>query len=169
MEVAVSEEVPRKPPRRQPPFNATNEERAVVEEMVGLRCTQAEICHCIGRMRGQGPIAKLTFQKHFKRELQNGRAHLKQTLGRAWFEAVKAGQAWAIQSGMRNIYAWRDHGPAPIESGDRTSVVVRFVTPGSWTPVPLPPLVEHKPEPVLALPRPSGTSAVRKGGGSWNG
>jgi hypothetical protein len=158
-------------------------ERRFVQAMAGLRMSAEEICKVIGAGRNGDagsdngkPIAKTTLYRHFKHELENGRAMLKARVAGKFYAALDDDQPWAIQFGMRNLFGW-DNGrsgftvslPADDElAGPREPLRIEFVSPTrpehdepldvtprsvNYTPPkPAPPVVDVTANPPTSVP-----------------
>jgi hypothetical protein len=92
--------------RGHPGFCPTNAERAFVAVLASGFLDQSDICKVLGAQRGTRPIGISTLRKHFAREISGGRAHVKATAVRGFYEALKAREAWALSMAMRNLYGW---------------------------------------------------------------
>jgi hypothetical protein len=78
----------------------------MVEQLSGLRVTWDEMRQIIHNPHTGRPIAKTSFARIFARELAEGRIRLKNLIGRRFYEALAAGEAWAVRAGLRNQYNW---------------------------------------------------------------
>jgi hypothetical protein len=80
------------------------------------------------------PISRTTLNRHFKRELEHGRAILKARIMGKFHEALENGDAWAVQMGLRCVLGWRDDAYRPLEpvasDADREMKLI-FVLPTS--------------------------------------
>jgi hypothetical protein len=118
-----------------PAFVATPEQRHVVSLLVALRVNQDEIRKLIlNPHRGNKPIPKTTLHRHFRRELEVGSVALKQLIASKYFEALDAGEAWAIRLGMKNKYNWCIEGSAPpaaevLGRDGEPSIQIQFLAP----------------------------------------
>jgi hypothetical protein len=91
----------------------------------------------------------VTLNRYFKRELAAGGAMLKQLTASKYFQALKAGESWAIRMAMRNRFNWVTEGSQllPAEaigngSEEGLALQINFVTPSK------------KPEPIDVTPQP---------------
>jgi hypothetical protein len=111
-----------RPPHRigsagSPPFRPTADNKALVKAMAGLKLTQAEIAAAIVNPHTERPISIETLRKYFRPELEAGWATLKSLVTRRYIEALNAGQVWAIQAGLRQLFGWRNSGHIiPLEA-----------------------------------------------------
>jgi hypothetical protein len=74
------------------PFEATPEQRQLVQNMSGINCTEEEILNCVpwGRPDGK-PISAKTMREHFGPELQRGRALAGMKLKKSAYDLASAG------------------------------------------------------------------------------
>ena len=109
--------------------------------MAGVKLTHDEICSLIINPQTGRPLDKTTLEKAFVDELANGKAKMKSLLGSKFMERMQAGDAWALQFGLRHISGWRDPnagvgvnvGNGTDENGQPTTQIeVRFVPPPKW-------------------------------------
>jgi hypothetical protein len=161
-----------------PPFPATAEQRRMVERMIGLRVSHQEICEIIHNPRTGRPIARSSFLQIFAREIAEGRARLKDLVGRRYYEALRAGEVWAVRAGLRNLHGWVFEGQqtAPLlEEEERLAsprtVSVQFCVPDPASKPQSLPVVDVTPEAKPdysrpALPKPTGR-LVRTPFGTW--
>ena len=101
--------------RKTPLFRATNAQRKIVAQMIGLHVTCDEIRQLIINSHSGEPISKVTLNKHFRRELAAGGAMLamlKRLAASKYFQALEAGEAWAVRMAMRNRFTARFGTPA---------------------------------------------------------
>jgi hypothetical protein len=98
--------------RKTPLFRATNAQRKIVAQMIGLHVTWDEIRQLIINSHSGEPISKVTLNKHFRRELAAGGAMLKRLAASKYFQALEAGEAWAVRMAMRNRFTARFGTPA---------------------------------------------------------
>jgi hypothetical protein len=98
--------------RKTPLFRATNAQRKIVAQMIGLHVTWDEIRQLIINPHSGEPISKVTLNKHFRRELAAGGAMLKRLAASKYFQALEAGEAWAVRMAMRNRFTARFGTPA---------------------------------------------------------
>src|SRR5262245_13505633 len=82
--------------------------------LIGLHVTWDEIRQLIINPHSGQPISKATLMKHFRRELAAGGAMLKELAASKYFEALRAGEAWAVRMAMRNRFGWVTEGSTPI-------------------------------------------------------
>jgi hypothetical protein len=146
-----------------PPFVPTPEQRHVVSMLVALRVNWDEIRKLIlNPHRGNKPITKGTLNRHFKRELDVGSVALKQLIASKYYEALEAGESWAIRLGMRNKYNWVIEGSAPPPTEvlgigeDNKQIQIQFVMPTRKEEPPAPPInvSPSQPEqPITEVPR----------------
>jgi hypothetical protein len=68
--------------KRTPAFKPTKAHRKVVEQLIALHV------------------------RYFKRELAAGGAMLKELAASKYFQALEAGESWAIRMAMRNRFNW---------------------------------------------------------------
>jgi hypothetical protein len=130
-----------------PKFKPTAAHRRLVEQLIALHVTWDEIRQLIINPHSGEPVSKVTLNKFFKRELAAGGAMLKELAASKYFEALKAGESWAIRMAMRNRFNWVTEGsqllpPEAIGQGDGEGInlQINFVTPSK------------KPEPVDITP-----------------
>src|SRR6516225_341151 len=115
-----------------PPFHATAETKALVKALAGMRLTRIEICKLVINPHTQRPISIDSLNKYFRPELEAGWAALKGLVGRRYIEALNAGQVWAIQAGLRQLFGWKNYGrivtldTAPPNSGDDDDAIAEF-------------------------------------------
>jgi hypothetical protein len=81
----------------------TEAQRALVAKLIAMRMQWEEIRLLIINPRTGEPITKTTLARHFKRELAVGGAALKELVVNKYFEALRAGESWAIRLGIRHI------------------------------------------------------------------
>jgi hypothetical protein len=121
--------------RGAPGFCPTAAERTLVAILSSGFLDQPDICRVIGAQRGQKPIGISTLRKCFAREISGGRAHVKATAVRGFYEALKAREAWAISMAMRNFYNWDKPGSTglnfnlPGKDGKPEMMRIEFVSP----------------------------------------
>ena len=103
----------RKPCGRKKRMVPTMSERQFVAAMAGINMTTKEIAAVIGAGRNTvegGPIGKplspKTLYRYFRKELEGGPALLRATITGRYYDALKRGEAWAIQHGLRNKFNW---------------------------------------------------------------
>src|SRR5262245_38525764 len=108
---------PRGHGRRTPAFRPTAAHRKVVSMLIALHVTWDEIRQLIINPASGMPVSKATLCRHFKRELAAGGAELKELAASKYFEALRAGEAWAVRMAMRNRFGWVTEGstPMPVE------------------------------------------------------
>jgi hypothetical protein len=142
-----------------PPFVPTPEQRHVVSMLVALRVNHDEIRKLIlNPRRGNKPVTKHTLHRHFRRELDVGSVALKELIASKYFEALEAGEAWAVRLGMRNKYNWVIEGSTPpsaevLGNGGQPTIQIEFVSPSRKPEEPKPPIdVTPQPEPNYNLP-----------------
>jgi hypothetical protein len=87
-------------------FSPTPAERTLVAILSSGFLDQPDVCRVLGAQRGTKPIGVSTLRKHFAHEISGGRAHIKATAVRGFYEALKARESWAISMAMRNLYGW---------------------------------------------------------------
>jgi hypothetical protein len=87
--------------RGHPPFIPTDEQRRFVIAMAGIRMTWEEIRQLVVNPQTGEPITKTTLARAFKRELTNGKAKLKSLVATRFYEALRRGDAWAVQMGLK--------------------------------------------------------------------
>src|SRR5262245_57464417 len=100
--------------KRTPPFRPTAAHRKVVSMLIGLHVTWDEIRQLIINPASGAPISKATLCRYFKRELAAGSAKLKELAASKYFEALRAGEGWAVRMAMRNRFGWVTEGSTPI-------------------------------------------------------
>jgi len=121
--------------RGAPGFCPTAAERTLVAILSSGFLDQPDICRVIGAQRGQKPIGISTLRKCFAREISGGRAHVKATAVRGFYEALKARESWAISMAMRNLYGWDKPGSTglnfslPGKDGKPEMMRIEFVLP----------------------------------------
>jgi len=101
--------------------------------MAGMKMTQAEIAAAIVNPHTERPISIETLRKYFKPELEAGWATLKSLISRRYIESLNAGQAWAIQSGLRQYFGWKNSAgdiipveAAPAAAQDDDQIIREF-------------------------------------------
>jgi hypothetical protein len=87
---------------RTPSFKPTAAHRKLVEQLIALHVTWDEIRQLIINPHSGTPISKVTLNRYFKRELAAGGAMLKELAASKYFQALEAGESWAIRMAMRN-------------------------------------------------------------------
>src|SRR5262245_66684404 len=95
---------PRSHGKPTPPFRPTAAHRKVVSMLIGLHVAWDEIRQLIINPHSGEPISKQTMSKYFRRELAAGGAELKRLAATKYYEALKAGESWAIRMAMRNRF-----------------------------------------------------------------
>ena len=120
--------------RGHPPFIPTDEQRRFVTAMAGIRMTWEEIRLLVVNPQTGEPITKTTLARAFKRELTNGKAKLKSLVATRFYEALRRGDAWAVQMGLKTQFGWKPDGaggvimPLDLE-GERPEMKIVFVVP----------------------------------------
>jgi hypothetical protein len=172
---------------RAPAFKPTKAHRKVVEQLIALHVTWDEIRQLIINPHSGEPISKVTLNRHFKRELAAGGAMLKELAASKYFQALKAGESWAIRMAMRNRFNWVTEGsqllpPDAIGQGSEEGIAlqINFVSPTKKpepvdiTPPSPDPYAKQAPDyarPAIASPPPRSTTPtgaiVEHRGPSW--
>ena len=90
-------------------FVPTAEQRALVQNMAGIGCTHEEVLMCIpwGRPDGK-PISKHTLHRHFRSELDRGKALANMKVKRSLFELTQAGNLGAICFYLKTQCGYRE-------------------------------------------------------------
>ncbi len=86
-----------------PPFMPTKEQKNFVTVMVNMNMTWEEIASLIINPHTDKAIDKHTLQKAFGLELQTGRSRIKSVVGSKLYQALEAGEQWAINFGLRHF------------------------------------------------------------------
>jgi hypothetical protein len=87
--------------RGRPKFEPSDEARQFVAAMIGVGMTRESIARVV-----QCNIK--TLERAFKSEIAAGRAELEGLVTSKYFEALKRGEQWAIQLGLKNFLGVRD-------------------------------------------------------------
>ena len=151
---------------RGPAFTPTDAQRRLVAQLIGLHVTWAEIQQLVIHPKTGEPISRKTLAKYFRRELAAGGAMLKQLAASKYFQALEAGESWAVRMAMRNRFGWVVEGSAPVPAEvlsapvDEPTLRVCFVLPTPKESEP-PPIIDAVPQEPAdyskpALPPPSG-------------
>src|SRR5262245_28990346 len=160
-----------KPKRKgHPPFKPTEDQRALVKLLSGLKVNQDQIRLLLLNQYSNKPISKVTLHRHFKAELETGNVALKELIARKFVDALEAGESWATRLGLKNKYRWSiaDNGALPAEllsegNSEPSEMRITFVMPSRREPEPLDltptpsPYANAEPDlsrPALEPPRP---------------
>ena len=120
---------------RGPAFTPTDAQRRLVAQLIGLHVTWSEIQQLVIHPKTGEPISRKTLAKYFRRELAAGGAMLKQLAASKYFQALEAGESWAVRMAMRNRFGWVVEGSAPVPAEvlsapvDEPTLRVSFVLP----------------------------------------
>jgi hypothetical protein len=135
--------------KRTPSFKPTGAHRKLVEQLIALHVTWDEIRQLIINPHTGEPISKVTLNRYFKRQLAAGGAMLKELAASKYFQALKAGEPWAIRMAMRNRFNWVTEGSQLLPpdhlgqaDGEGIALQINFVSPSK------------KPEPIEVAPSP---------------
>jgi len=133
--------------RGSPAFKPTVEQRFTVSALAGMRLSYDEMRLLVRNQHTGQAISKPTFMKAFKTELLEGPPKLKGLITSKYYQALGAGEPWAIKLGLRNRFRWAlesggEPDNAPV-SGEIPSLNVVFVVPGAKGEPP--PLVDVSP------------------------
>ena len=118
-----------------PKFIPSDEQRRTVTQLTALKVSWDEQRLAIINPVSNKPLCKKHFSKIFAEELKAGRTMLKDVVAKKYFQALNAGEAWAIKLGLRNVHGWISEGsqPLPVDDNDVAMVVqnigVRFILP----------------------------------------
>lgn len=118
-----------------PKFIPSDEQRRTVTQLTALKVSWDEQRLAIINPVSNKPLCKKHFSKIFAEELKAGRTMLKDVVAKKYFQALNAGEAWAIKLGLRNVHGWISEGsqPLPADDNDVAMVVqnigVRFILP----------------------------------------
>jgi hypothetical protein len=162
-----------------PPFRPTKEQRFAVETMAGCLVAHEDIAAAtLNPYTGHG-ISVSTLHKVFRKELDAGRGAMRRDCSISLRKLVNAGNITAVIWAQKNLMLWRDrldHAHAFGERGDGNEVVVHvgFVKAADGEPTPLrdvtprppdrqPPLIEHRPQPVMPPIDPGPDDSGRRG------
>ena len=90
-------------------FDPTDEQRELVAKLAGIGCTQDEILLCTpwGRPDGK-PINGETLRKHFRIELDRGRAAALSRLKRTAFDLAEAGDRTMLIFLLKTQCGWKE-------------------------------------------------------------
>jgi hypothetical protein len=89
----------------------TDAQRKLVAQLIGLHVTWSEIQQLVIHPKTGEPISRKTLAKYFRRELAAGSAMLKQLAASKYFQALEAGESWALRMAMRNASAGSSKAP----------------------------------------------------------
>jgi hypothetical protein len=146
--------VKRKSGRR--PFIPTDEQRRTIERLAAMRVPWDEMRLLIASEYIGRPIAKTSFSRIFKKELEAARTQLKELVARKFLAALEDGAPWAIRLSLRNVYSWAMEGSQPLQLAEDNSLLVsglnvRFVLPDKRPEEPAP-IVDVTPSPYANQP-----------------
>jgi hypothetical protein len=122
--------------RGHPPFIPTDDQRRFVTALAGIRMTWEEIRQLVVNPQTGEPITKTTLARAFKRELADGKAKLKSLVATRFYEALRRGDPWAVQMGLKTQFDWKPDGAGgfimpPDPEGERRAMRIEFVLPTS--------------------------------------
>jgi hypothetical protein len=166
--------VKRKSGRR--PFIPTDEQRRTIERLAAMRVPWDEMRLLIASEYTGRPIAKTSFSRIFKKELEAARTQLKELVARKFLKALEDGAPWAIRLSLRNVYSWAMEGSQPLQLAEDNSLLVsglnvRFVLPDKRPEEPAPPIDVSPSGPPdysrPALPAPSYERVKGPNGAVW--
>ena len=108
-------------------FDPTDEQRAMVESMVGFGIPQEEICRLIVNPRTGKPINDRTLRRAFKTEIATGEVKAVSTVIGALYKQAVKGNVGAACFFLKNRAGWKDFsraeltgpGGGPIETKNR--------------------------------------------------
>ncbi len=118
-----------------PPFMPTKEQRNFVTVMINMNLTQEEIASLIINPHTDKSIDKHTLQKAFNGELATGRSRIKSVVGSKLYQALEAGEQWAINFGLRHFNKFQNEGTSVTVSqnsgvnAEDAGIQVTFVRP----------------------------------------
>ena len=127
-----------------PKFIPSDDQRRTVTQLTALKVSWDEQRLAIINPVSNKPLCKKHFSKIFAEELKAGRTMLKDVVAKKYFQALNAGESWAIKLGLRNVHGWISEGsqPLPVNDNDVAMVVqnigVRFILPDKRPEEPAP-------------------------------
>jgi hypothetical protein len=104
-----------------PKFIPSGEQRRTVTQLTALKVSWDEQRLAIINPVSNKPLCKKHFSKIFAEELKAGRTMLKDVVAKKYFQALNAGEAWAIKLGLRNVHGWISEGSQPLPVATATS------------------------------------------------
>ena len=143
-ETKSAQELPSKRKGGMPMFVPTAEQRNVVRKLSGYGLPHEQIAALVGK-----GIDRDTLAKHFRRELDEGKAAASERIGATLFEKAMAGDTasliWWTKAQMR----WTSLQQIQVQSDSRISIVSALeqaegrVIEGEWQDAPVPPMAPN--------------------------
>ncbi len=142
-------------------FEPTQEQRRLVQQLAGIGCTEGELRETIDWHRPDGlPISLPTLRRHFRNELNKGRALAHMKVKKSLFEQIQAGSVASTifylktQCGWKETVAVENSGPngAPLSSAPVFYLPVKDQPAGDAV-LRMPPALADRTDTRQALPR----------------